>query len=205
MPSSPRASGRSQAPAGRPRSDDATRAVRAAALALAYEKGTQFATVERIAAHSGVAKTSIYRRWPNAASIVMDAFLADVGPKIRYRRKSSVQETFADSVRQLVASFEGPRGDLLRHVLGAAQSDTQLQRAFQENWFAPRRAQAIAVIAQAQADGELSACIDSDALVDTIYGAVYYRLMIPYSDLSTAYVETMVRQVFEGVMGGRSA
>jgi hypothetical protein len=63
----------------------------------------------------------------------------------------------------------------------------------------------LAVIAQAQADGELSACIDSDVLVDAIYGAVYYRLMIPYSDLSAAYVQRMVRQVFEGVMGGRSA
>ncbi|MDM0066704.1 TetR/AcrR family transcriptional regulator [Variovorax sp. J31P207] len=200
MPAPPRAPGRSEVSVGRPRSDEATRAVRAAALALASEKGARFVTVERIAAHSGVAKTSIYRRWPNAASIVMDAFLADVGPKIRYRRKSSVQETFADSVGQLVASLEGARGDLLRHLLGAAQSDTKLRQAFLKNWIAPRRSEAMAVIAEAQANGELAANIDSDVLVDAIYGAVYYRLMIPYSELSAAYAQKMVRQVFEGVL-----
>ncbi|MDM0074070.1 TetR/AcrR family transcriptional regulator C-terminal ligand-binding domain-containing protein [Variovorax sp. J2P1-59] len=172
-------------------------------MELAYEGGAQFATVERIAARSGVAKTSIYRRWPNAASIVMDAYLAELGPKIRYRRKSGVLESFIDSVRQLVVALKGPHGDLLRHLLGAAQSDPQLQKAFHENWIAPRRAQAMAVIEQAQADGELAASIDTDVLLDAIYGAVYFRLMIPYRKLSTTYVEKMVRQVFEGVAGHR--
>jgi len=148
-----------------------------------------------------VAKTSIYRRWPNAASVVMDAFLAELGPKIRYRSKSSVQETFIDSVRQLVLVLKEPQGELLRNLLGAAQSDQKLQKAFHENWVTPRRSQAMAVIAQAQADGELSGDIDSDALLDAIYGSVYFRLMIPYQDLSAAYVEKMVRQVFEGVVG----
>ncbi|MDM0074077.1 TetR-like C-terminal domain-containing protein [Variovorax sp. J2P1-59] len=194
---------RSKLTAGRPRSAEVTRAVRAAALALAYEGGAPFATIERIAASSGVAKTSIYRRWPNAASIVMDAFLAEVGPKIRYRRKPRVEETFVDSVRQLVAALKGGRGDLLRHLLAAAQSDPQLLQAFQNNWIAPRRAQAMAVIVEAQAEGQLAANIDADALVDAIYGAVYYRLMIPYEELSAAYARKMVRQVFEGVVGGR--
>jgi len=201
MPSSSPTSSPPEKTAGRPRSDSATHAVRDAALKLAYEGGVQFATVERIAARSGVAKTSIYRRWPNAASVVMDAFLAELGPKIRYRSKSSVQETFIDSVRQLVLVLKEPQGELLRNLLGAAQSDQKLQKAFHENWVTPRRSQAMAVIAQAQADGELSGDIDSDALLDAIYGSVYFRLMIPYQDLSAAYVEKMVRQVFEGVVG----
>ncbi|CAN5770546.1 hypothetical protein BH11PSE13_BH11PSE13_32350 [soil metagenome] len=36
-------------------------------------------TVERNAEHSGIAKTTIYRRWPNAAAIVMDGFLDEIG------------------------------------------------------------------------------------------------------------------------------
>ncbi len=131
----------------------------------------------------------------------MDAFLAELGPKIRFRQKSSLQEIFIDSARQLVLALKGPEGELLRHLLGAAQSDPKLQKAFQENWVAPRRAQAMAVIEQAQADGTLSAKIDPDALLDVIYGAIYFRLMIPYKELSTAYVEKMVRQVFEGLAG----
>lgn len=185
---------------GRPRSADATQAVRTAALALAYEGGVHFATVERIAARSGVAKTTIYRRWPNAAAIVMDAFLDEISPRIPYRRKATVEATFVAAVSQLVAALAGQRGELLRHLIGAAQSDSRLQEAFWTNWIGPRRAQAMAVIADAQARGELRAAIDADALVDAVFGAVYYRLLIPYAELSAGYVRSMVRQVFAGVM-----
>lgn len=190
---------------GRPRSTDATEAVRAAALALAYEGGVHFATVERMAERSGVAKSTIYRRWPNAASAVMDAFLDDIAPSIPYRRMARVEDTFVAAVKQLVAALKGRRGDLLRHLLGAAQSDALLQQAFWDNWIGPRRDQAMEVIAHAQAAGQLPADIDADALVDAIFGAVYYRLMIPYQELSAAYAESMVRLVFEGAARVRAA
>jgi AcrR family transcriptional regulator len=184
---------------GRPRSADATEAVRAAALALAYEGGVHHATVERIAEQSGVAKTTIYRRWPNAEAVVMDAFLAEISPLIAYRRKDTVQATFVATVNQLAQALTGPRGKLLRHLLGAAQSDVQLQQAFLENWIRPRREQARTVIADAVAANELDENVDAEVLIDEIFGAVYYRLMIPYAPLTSAYVEALVEQVFAGV------
>jgi len=39
------------------------------------EHGFRAVTVESIAAKTGIAKTSIYRRWPNKAAMVMEAFL----------------------------------------------------------------------------------------------------------------------------------
>ena len=55
-----------------------TAAILRAALELGEELGFEGLTVEGIAARSGIAKTTIYRRWPNVGAIVMDAFLADV-------------------------------------------------------------------------------------------------------------------------------
>ena len=194
---------RAKPTAGRPRSADASQSACTAALELAYEGGVPFATVERIAERSGVAKTTLYRRWPNAACIVMDAFLADMSPEIGYRRTASVEESFVGTVQQLISALKGRRGDLLRHLLGEAQSDARLLKAFVDNWISPRRAQAMAVIAEARDEGELAPDIDADALVDSIYGAVYYRLMMPYKKLSAEHAEKMVRQVFEGVAGHR--
>lgn len=185
---------------GRPRSAGATEAVMAAALALAYEGGIQHATVDRVAERSGVAKTTVYRRWPHAYAIVMDAFLADISPLIPYQRMPTVQATFIAAVKQLVNALKGSRGDLLRHLLGAAQVDAQLQKAFWESWIEPRRAQAKEVIAEARAAGELSDIADADVLVDSIFGAVYYRLMIPYDELSGRYIEVLVEQVLSGVV-----
>jgi AcrR family transcriptional regulator len=44
------------------------------AIELVFEVGFPLVSVESIAARSGVAKTTIYRRWPNKAAVVMDAF-----------------------------------------------------------------------------------------------------------------------------------
>lgn len=183
---------------GRPRSADATQAVRAAALTLACEGGIGHATLARISERSSVAKTTIYRRWPNAAAIVMDAFLEDITPLIRYRRKPDVRATFTTVLKELAHALRGPRGDLLRHLLGAAQSDAELQTAFLDLWIAPRRAQAKEVIAEARARGELSKDLDDEVFIDTLFGAVYYRLLIPYADVTDRYVEALVDQVLAG-------
>ncbi|GAA1858704.1 TetR/AcrR family transcriptional regulator [Asanoa iriomotensis] len=64
-------------PPGRPRSSvDAT--VFAATLRTIDELGYTHATVDRIAAAAGVAKTTIYRRWPSKGALIaaclLDAF-----------------------------------------------------------------------------------------------------------------------------------
>jgi AcrR family transcriptional regulator len=53
------------------------------------EHGFRAVTVESISAKTGIAKTSIYRRWPNKAAMVMEAFLFKIGPGIEFPRKSS--------------------------------------------------------------------------------------------------------------------
>ena len=87
---------------GRPRSTSAAPKVMRAALELAFEGGIQHATVERISTVSGVAKSTIYRRWPNAAAIVMDAFFEEVGPTIAYDLRLPIVENFCHSVGALV-------------------------------------------------------------------------------------------------------
>jgi AcrR family transcriptional regulator len=51
------------------------------------EHGFRAVTVESISAKTGVAKTSIYRRWPNKAAMVMEAFLFRIGPGIEFPRR----------------------------------------------------------------------------------------------------------------------
>lgn len=50
------------------------RAVYAATIELIAEVGVQAATVERIAERSGVARSTVYRRWPVLARLYYDAF-----------------------------------------------------------------------------------------------------------------------------------
>lgn len=183
---------------GRPRSEDATEAVRKAALELAHEGGMANTTIEGIARKSGVAKTTIYRRWPNASAIVMDAFLHEMSPLIAYRRRPTLRQTLAFTLKQLVVALQGQRGVLLKSLLGAAQTNPELQLAFQNHWIGPRREQAMSVLVEARSSGELAPHVDADLLIDSLYGAVYYRLMIPYAELSEDFVDRLVEQIFSG-------
>jgi AcrR family transcriptional regulator len=181
------------------RVNETTQILLKAALQLAYDGGIENATVERIAQQTGIAKTTIYRRWANAAAIVMDAFFADIGPLITYVEKKSVTETFTHAVRQFERALGDRRSELLRRLLAAAQQDEDLQRAFWSKWIEPRRVQAKAVIEKARLRGEIRRDVDADILDDMIFGPVYYRLMIPYAPLNDLYAKNLIAQVFSGV------
>ncbi|MEJ2856869.1 MULTISPECIES: TetR/AcrR family transcriptional regulator [unclassified Saccharothrix] len=66
-------------PPGRPRVGiDAE--VFAATLATVHDLGYTRATMDRIAAAAGVAKTTLYRRWPSKGALIADCLVDALGP-----------------------------------------------------------------------------------------------------------------------------
>src|SRR5882672_4805358 len=70
-PASPATRGR-----GRPRSATADEAILVATRELLAERGWADLTIAEVAARAGVAKTTLYRRWPGKADLVVDAMAA---------------------------------------------------------------------------------------------------------------------------------
>lgn len=85
--------------AGRIRSNATTASVQAAALDLVRELGPSRVTIDGIATTSGVIKTTIYSRWPNAAAVIMDAFLAGMSAPYCLSTGSTLRETFRNVLR----------------------------------------------------------------------------------------------------------
>jgi AcrR family transcriptional regulator len=54
--------------------------VYAATLRTVHDVGYARATVERIAAAAGIAKTTVYRRWPTKGALIVDCLLDAFGP-----------------------------------------------------------------------------------------------------------------------------
>src|SRR5512134_4027651 len=67
---------------GRPRSQRARRAVMDAARALVDKGGYEAATIESIAARSGVAKTTIYRSWASRGALLVDLLMEMAGSEV---------------------------------------------------------------------------------------------------------------------------
>ena len=57
--------------AGRPRSEQADRAIIEAALDLFAESGPEGLCIEKVAARAGVGKATIYRRWPGKEDLLL--------------------------------------------------------------------------------------------------------------------------------------
>src|ERR1700738_1319070 len=92
--------------------------------------GFRAVTVESISAKTGVAKTSIYRRWPNKAAMVMEAFLFRIGPGIAFPKRRIYEESMRLKVPALAKAFRGPFGWMIKALLGEAQFDVELAEAF---------------------------------------------------------------------------
>lgn len=125
---------------GRPRSEKVHQAILVAALEEVFAVGFRALSIDAIAAKAGVGKTSIYRRWPNKAAVVMDAFLGQVGAGTDFPRTARAIDSIRTQMRAQATAFRGKYGNLVKALLGEAQCDPELAEAFRERWTLPRRA-----------------------------------------------------------------
>jgi AcrR family transcriptional regulator len=187
-------------PKGRPRDQTVERKIMQTALRLARKHGVRSVTLERIAETSGVARTTIYRRWRNRSAILADAFLMRVQPEIGFPEHASALERLRQQMHLLAASFQGSAGQILRALLSEALTDAEFQVAIRDGWIAPRRAAATVIIENAIAAKELPQQTSPDLLLDALYGGLYYWLLFDPARLTTTYIDSL----FELVLGESS-
>ncbi|WJV50810.1 TetR/AcrR family transcriptional regulator [Streptomyces flavofungini] len=112
-------------PPGRPRAG-VNAAVFAATLSTVQEVGYARATVERIAGAAGVAKSTVYRRWPSKGALIVDCLLDAFGPVPL--KGDSRAEVMASTVRWIAAKIGEPGvGDAFAGVFSDAVSDPALR------------------------------------------------------------------------------
>jgi AcrR family transcriptional regulator len=171
------------------------------ALKLGTEVGFDALTVELLGERTGIAKTTIYRRWPNISTVVMDAFLAEVDRAAPIVELASARESLTVSMKSLAGLYRGPYGSTLRVLIGRAQIDGELRNAVMTRWVEPRRAVARSIVRQGIVSKEIRGGLDPDLILDALYGPIYHRLLVPYEniELSDSYIENLVDAIFTGV------
>ena len=98
--------GKPRAP-GRPRSEQARLAILDSTLKLLGKNGFSNLTIEDVAARAGVGKMTVYRWWPNKASLIADAFASDTKQKLHFPDTGSVFTDMSQQMRQLIKVFRG--------------------------------------------------------------------------------------------------
>ena len=99
---------------GRPRREGADDEILAVALAMLREQGYGALTVDAVAERAGVAKTTVYRRWPSKGALVAAA--------IEPLAVSDDPAAEAESLLQLVTPVEGDVIDVLRAIVASRRA-----------------------------------------------------------------------------------
>src|ERR1700759_2187454 len=86
---------------GRPRSEEHRHAALKAAMELMQADDLRRASVDRIAARSGVSKATIYKWWPNRTAVAIDAFLHQMMVDAPVPDTGSAAEDFRPTFRGL--------------------------------------------------------------------------------------------------------
>lgn len=184
---------------GRPRSDEAHQAILKAALAEVSKTGFRAMTLDAIATRANVGKMTIYRRWPNKAAVVMDAFLALIGPATEFPDAPTAAESIRRQLHLQVAFFRGKYGKIIKALLGEAQFDRELADAFRDRWIEPRREMVRSVLRRAIAEGDLDPKMDLETAIDLLYGPIYYRLQIGTGPITETFTDDIFARVMKGL------
>lgn len=183
---------------GRPRSEQARRAILRSTLRLLQHTGYTDLTMEAIAGDANVGKATVYRWWPNKGALIVDAFAASAIDELHFPDTGSVLGDVRAQMGQWVDILRSRRGRLVAALVAAGQSDPELLEAFRERFLWPRRQEAYRTLRRGIQRGELPRNTDLDAVLDTMYGAIYMRFLIRHDELSERYLDQVCSTVLSG-------
>jgi AcrR family transcriptional regulator len=173
------------ASAGRPaRGQATTETLHRAVQELLEEVGYRALTIEGVAARSGVAKTSIYRRWPSKAEMVFDLILHSSAELPAMEDRGSLTGDIEALSARIVALVAGPLGRrIFPGLICDVAWDHALMQRFQATFVADGRDQIAQVLERSARRGDLAdarAAADLQAVL--IGAALMFTLLHPDLD-----------------------
>lgn len=171
-----------------------------AALELCQEVGYGKLSIEGIASRAGVGKNTIYRWWPSKGAVLLDGLLSAMSVDASM---ADTGDIVADLKAQMIAAVgalgDTPLGAQYRALIGEAQHNPELARALLDRFIEPLRTASALRIELAQRKGQIRADLDSEFLVEMLYGPLYYRMLLTQRVPERARIEAIVDTAFAGI------
>lgn len=184
-----------------PRVERSRQAILDATLQLLAQDGDVGSlTVEAVAARSGVAKTTIYRRWSDKWELALDAVMIDMLPRLDEpvdvgdTRKELL--TFINSVVKMLAT--PPYGQAMQALVSQIATDPDLARVYREQVVEPRQAELTPVIKRGIVRGDLRPDTDVRLIHELLVGPIFYRLLFSGAPLD----RNLGRRIVDAILAG---
>ncbi len=173
--------------------------VLATTLDLLTEAGLDELTIDDISRRSGVAKTTIYRHWPNRSALVIDAC----------SRMTDGEEAPPDTgslegdVRAILTNMAELLGtarwsSIVPSIVDVAEHDpafADIHGRIQRSHAAPLRT----ALDRAARKGEIPSTADRDAIAAALLGPLFYRRWFSREPIDAKFLEMVIRTTVAGL------
>ena len=151
-------------------------------------------TIEGVAERSGIAKTTIYRRWRSKEDLALAALLEVIREEPRLRHLGSTPAALNAYLGRLVKNVNSRLyGRILRGLISELAIDPKLAQGFREQVLALRIAAIRGLLKRGIERGELRPDLDMEIAVDLLLGPIYYRLLMSGEPLTRVFIDRLVR------------
>ena len=186
---------------GRPRDQLVDEAILRAALDLFSEYGIEGASIGQIANRAGVARTTIYRRWPSREDLLVNAI--ERTRNFPEQLMEGLEKMQPDELVNLIldagvdALTQTQFRKLAARLIGCSPSHPALMSAYQNKYLQPRRLAFIRIFEKARAQGLLPQNTDVEILGDMVTGTMLYYLLFQPNERTEAKVRVYLLRLFE--------
>jgi AcrR family transcriptional regulator len=182
------------------RSEHSRTAILAATIALVAELGYENVSIEGIARQAGVGKQTIYRWWPKKGEVVLEALESQAVTVNDFPDSGDIVEDLRVSlvgVSRLLGATEV--GAAYRGLIAAAQSDPALSRLHRDRLIEPASEACRRRLALARERGEIRADVEDQDVIDLLWGAIYYRLLLHTRPLEPGQIDNALEIALNGL------
>ncbi|MET7691023.1 TetR/AcrR family transcriptional regulator [Streptomyces sp. NPDC005483] len=165
-------------------------AVHQAVTDLISERGYGKFSVGDVAARSGVADSSIYRRWGSLENLLTDVALTRLNERSPMPDTGSLAGDLRTYAAQVAREITGPDGLALLRLAVALSSSGQQGRQAGDDLLAERTRQLQSMLDRARERGEHAP--DAFGVLDHILAPMYVRVLLGVGPLTPDYVDGLV-------------
>jgi AcrR family transcriptional regulator len=192
-------------PRGRPRSEEAKRAILEAAQALLEEGGPGAVSMRAVAARAGVGKPTVYRWWPDRHAVAMAALMAKEEDERERATSGAALASLRAQLHAIARRFATSTGRHVTSMIASADPESELSRAFRHHFVLARRSEGKSWLKRAVLAGELRENLDLEAALDLLYGPLFFRLLMGHAPLDERFVDSVLDGALEGLRAKRAA
>lgn len=188
-------------PPGRPRSAALDGKILDATVTRLNRGGYAQLRVADIAADAGVAKTTLYRRWPSKELLVADAVRRVYDDRVGAVDTGDLRTDLLTLVRESYDVLTAGPGRVLEGLVRQSGSSRELAAVVRSTNDARRRA-LHAALNRGVARGEVDPSVQHELVIDLLVGPIWTRRLVTDGSLTGADLEAIVDLTLRGVRAG---